>query len=138
MISLEQIRLLQDKVKAAVTRIDELKNENDNLKRNLETHLGRIEELEDLINDFKNAQTEIEQGIVSALNQLDQIEDDVVKDSVKTEPQSTTETEPRPAGEEISIREELPSQGMDTSENDIDEPSVAEDSDNSTNELDIF
>jgi chromosome segregation ATPase len=79
MITLDQIRRLQDKVETAVKRITELKNENNTLKNELDRHLHRIKELEDLINEFKDAQTEIEAGILSALDQLDRIENDSVE-----------------------------------------------------------
>ena len=77
MITLDQIRKLDDKVQAAVRRIRELKTENGALEKRLGQYERRIEELEVLIKTFKEDQAEIEKGIVNALSQLDHLEDDL-------------------------------------------------------------
>lgn len=73
MISLEQIRQLDKKVAAAVQLIDELRRENNSLKEKLGTYQKRIDELEILISQFKEDQGEIEEGIVHALQQLEDL-----------------------------------------------------------------
>lgn len=73
MISLDQIKKLDAKVTSAVRLIDELRKENNSLKEKLGSYQSRIEELEVLISDFKEDQGEIEEGIVHALEQLEQL-----------------------------------------------------------------
>ena len=77
MVTLEQIKLLDNKVHEAVTRIDALNKENSALKSKLETYQHRIDELEKLIETFKKDQGEIEEGIKSALDELNKLEDDL-------------------------------------------------------------
>ena len=79
MITLDQIRTLEKKVHTAVSRIADLKHENSVLKEKLESYEQRIGELETKISDFKQDQSEIEKGILSALDQLDQLEDNVAR-----------------------------------------------------------
>lgn len=74
MISLEQIKTLDDKVKKAVGVIGDLRAENTKLKQKLNDYQSRIEELEQLIEDFKRDQGAIEQGILDAIDQLDHLE----------------------------------------------------------------
>ena len=75
MITIDQIKKLDQKVQAAVRLISSLREENGSLKSNLDAYQKRIGELEVLIDQFKKDQIEIENGIVSALAQLDQLED---------------------------------------------------------------
>ncbi len=107
MITLEQIRQLEQRVQAAVSRIATLKNENALLREKLESYEGRILELENSIAAFKRDQSEIEQGIVSALSQLDQLEDDVLESSATSSPDEMTGT---PIHEEESDRGEAESE----------------------------
>ena len=80
MLTLDQIRLLERKVNAAVTRIAALREENSVLEGKLEKALDKIDELEARIDRFKDDQAEIEQGILSALGQLDKLEDIAASD----------------------------------------------------------
>lgn len=77
MISLEQIRTLETKVHKAVNMLTAVQEENQLLRSKLGTYENRIEELEFMIEEFKEDQSEIEQGIISALNHLDHLEDAV-------------------------------------------------------------
>jgi len=79
MISLKQIQLLAEKVDKAVSLISLLKEENRTLKNTLEKSQKRIREFEDLINAFKNDQSEIEQTVLSAIHKLDTLEDEVAE-----------------------------------------------------------
>ncbi len=132
MISVEQIQKLEAKVLQAVEVIKSLREENSLLKGKLSGYEKRIEELEILIDSFKQDQTNIEEGIINALNQLDLLEDIVSEsDSEKSE--------------------DLPSDDVDVTGNEPQEEavSVTEDSEEETgirieespaaeNELDIF
>ncbi len=76
MITLDQIKLLDRKVRKAIDKISLLTNENKMLQNKLDDYQLRIEELEILMDSFKEDQGEIENGIIEALNQLEIIEDD--------------------------------------------------------------
>lgn len=88
MITLEQIQLLEQKVHQAVKKIAVLKEENAGLKEKLSSYSGRIEELEVLIDSFKRDQGKIEEGILSAIRQLDTIEQSVASEAAN--PSSTS------------------------------------------------
>ena len=74
MISLEQIRLLEQKVTSAVELIRVLKEENATLRRGLDSAQRRMKELETLVEGFKTDQKEIESVIVRTLANLDDLE----------------------------------------------------------------
>ena len=76
MISLDQIHTLDEKVKKAVEVINQLRQENLALKERLQDYQTRIEDLEKLIETFKNDQGMIEEGILNAIEQLDNLEGD--------------------------------------------------------------
>jgi hypothetical protein len=75
MITLEHIKKLDEKVRLAVGLIGTLRNDNAALQKKLDQYEKRIGELEVLIESFKKDQTEIENGIVRALEALDELED---------------------------------------------------------------
>jgi FtsZ-binding cell division protein ZapB len=75
MISLEQIRLLEQKVTSAVELIRVLKEENATLRRGLDSAQRRMKELETLVEGFKTDQKEIESVIVRTLHNLDDLEE---------------------------------------------------------------
>ena len=75
MISLEQIRLLEQKVTSAVELIRVLKEENATLRRGLDSAQRRMKELETLVEGFKTDQKEIESVIVRTLRNLDDLEE---------------------------------------------------------------
>ena len=77
MVSLDQIKKLEDRVNKAVHLIGILKEENAVLRTTLETTQVRIGELEELIAVFKADQAQIESGILSAIERLDTLEDDL-------------------------------------------------------------
>ena len=78
MITLDQIKQLDHKVRKAIDKINTLNSENNMLQEKLDNYQLRIEELEVLIDTFKEDQGEIENGIIDALNQLDILEDNIV------------------------------------------------------------
>jgi peptidoglycan hydrolase CwlO-like protein len=79
MISLEQIRLLENKITKAVELIKSLKDENKTLRRAVNSAQTRMRDLEKLVGDFKSDQQEIEQCILRALENLDRLEEEVVE-----------------------------------------------------------
>ena len=75
MISLEQVKLLESKVTKAIDYVKTVTEENFRLKGKLDSYQKRIDELEVLIQQFKEEQGKIEDGILSALDRLNQFED---------------------------------------------------------------
>ena len=80
MLSLEQIKRLEDKVFKAVELIKALKEENNILKSELNSANSRTDELEAIISDFRSNQNEIEEGIVKAIRQLEDLDNISVSD----------------------------------------------------------
>lgn len=89
MITLDQIKQLDTKVRKAIDKINSLKSENNILLEKLDTYQLRIEELEILIDTFKEDQGEIEHGIIDALNQLDILEDNTIVPGENSEHEET-------------------------------------------------
>ncbi|MDR0689134.1 MAG: cell division protein ZapB [Spirochaetaceae bacterium] len=79
MVTLEQVKLLETKVVKALDFVNQVTGENTLLKKKLDTYQKRIDELEVLIQRFKEDQGRIEEGIISALSRLNQFEDAVEK-----------------------------------------------------------
>ncbi|MDR2865707.1 MAG: cell division protein ZapB [Spirochaetaceae bacterium] len=79
MISIGQIRLLESRVIKAIEYVDRVTEENTLLKNKLDSCQKRIDELEVNIQRFKEDQGKIEEGIISALDRLNQFEDDMDK-----------------------------------------------------------
>ena len=79
MVSLEQVRLLESKVAKAIDYVKKVTDENTSLKGKLDSYQKRIDELEVLIQQFKEEQGRIEDGILSALDRLNQFEDALEK-----------------------------------------------------------
>jgi chromosome segregation ATPase len=86
MVTLEQVKLLESKVAKALEFVGQvsgentlLKDENILLKEKLDTYQKRIDELEVLIANFREEQGRIEEGILNALDRLNQFEDAIQK-----------------------------------------------------------
>ena len=80
MITLEQIRRLEKGVHNAVATISAVKGENALLQQKLAGYEKRIAELEARLLEFKESQSEIERGLLAALDQLDTLEDEVFEE----------------------------------------------------------
>lgn len=100
MITLEQIKLLENKITRAIELIRVLKEENSTLRKGLESAQKRMKELESLVDGFKTDQREIESVIVRALQHLDELEEAASAarkpDSNGKRPSSAAEEPPRP------------------------------------------
>jgi hypothetical protein len=79
MVSLEQVKLLETKVSRAIDYVERVTGENALLQGKLESYQKRIDELEVLVQRFKEDQGRIEDGILSALDRLNQFEDAIEK-----------------------------------------------------------
>ena len=75
MISLEQVKLLESKVSRTIDYVKKVNEENTALKAKLDSYQKRIDDCEILIQRFKEDQSRIEDGILSALDRLNQFED---------------------------------------------------------------
>ncbi|MDR2746916.1 MAG: cell division protein ZapB [Treponema sp.] len=110
MVTLEQVKLLETKVVRAIEYVERISRENSQLQGKLDSYQKRIDELEVLIQQFREDQGRIEEGILAALERLNRFEDAIEK-SIADPPVSGPEPKvpPRrpekpasPAGEELS------------------------------------
>ena len=127
MITLDQIKQLDIKVRKAIGIINSLTDENKMLQNKLDEYQLRIEELEILIDSFKEDQGEIENGIIDALNQLEIIDDDRKTSDSDSEEQDIEQENVKVISDDEP--ESLSEENSDTPE---------ENKDNSDIELDIF
>ncbi len=141
MINMDQVRTLELKVKQTVQLIVHLRQENDSLRGKLSDTEVRLQELELLLEGFKATQNEMESGIRSALQELDNLEnasEAVISHlSVESQPaeesmrpvspgempleatvETVSQTHPVPPSVELED-EEFQSQPEDTPENDF-------------------
>ncbi|MDR1277534.1 MAG: cell division protein ZapB [Treponema sp.] len=79
MVSLEQVKLLENKVAKTIEYVERVTGENTVLQEKLDSYQQRIDELEVLVQRFKEDQGRIEDGILSALDRLNQFEDAIEK-----------------------------------------------------------
>lgn len=77
MLNLDQVRLLENRVEKAVTKIQSLTAENTHVRLQLSGLQTRVNELEGLVRAFKDDQGRIEEGILNALDRLSAFEDSV-------------------------------------------------------------
>jgi len=108
MVSLEQVKLLESKVTNTIEYVKKVTGENAKLKEKLDSYQKRIEELEVLVQQFKENQGRIEDGILSALDKLNQFEDalesKLSKESIlPTESKHTAANTPDTAKKELDI-----------------------------------
>ncbi len=75
MLTLDQVRLLENRVEKAVGKITSLTDENTLLRNQLSGLQTRVSELEGLVRTFRDDQGRIEEGILSALDRLSAFED---------------------------------------------------------------
>ncbi len=89
MISLDQVLMLQKKVETAVEKIaflkgqiEQLKSENDALHTKCAELTKALDEKTELVSSLESNQGKIEEGILSALNRLDTVENSLLDGSV--------------------------------------------------------
>lgn len=114
MSSIDQILLLQKKVNTAVEKIkqmndlvSQLKSENDALRRKCAELTNSLEDKTELVSSMEAEQSQIEESIRRALDQLDEVENSVLASVVEnTEP--VRETPPQPEPQETQVPEQNP------------------------------
>jgi hypothetical protein len=96
MITLEQVKLLESKAIRAIEYVERVSRENAQLQGKLDSYQKRIDELEVVIRQFKEDQSRIEEGVLAALDRLNQFED-AVERSLSPEGKKTQKTARTPA-----------------------------------------
>jgi len=142
MISLEQVQLLETKVARAVEYVQKVTAENAalssdraGLQTKLEANQKRIDELEVLVMRFKEDQGRIEDGILSALNRLNQFEE-AFENSLK---EKTPGKKPASKTREKSPPQSSPSETyFEISKEEAEKNAELDDDLSSAGELDIF
>jgi len=143
MVSLEQVKLLESKVTNVIDHVKKVTGENSKLKEKLSSYQKRIEDLEVLVQQFKENQGRIEDGILSALDRLNQFEDALEsklsigsKPSVELPPiENKPSIESKPSTESKPPVKSGPSRETKTPDKAADEEKT---SDTTKEELDIF
>ncbi len=79
MISLDQVMLLERKVESAVAKIQQLQAENDALRKQCSELTNALSSKSEQLSSFETDQSQIESGILKALDRLNQIENTVLK-----------------------------------------------------------
>lgn len=134
MVSIEQVKLLESRVIKTIDFVDQVTEENALLKSKLESCQKRIDELEVLIQRFKEDQAKIEDGIISALDRLNKFEDDMDKGITRVKP------EPHPPKRETHLRRQAPPSVDDSGESFVlkEKPYVSADGTADGDDLEIF
>jgi len=153
MISLEQVQELETKVAKAIEYVQRVNSENAallseraGLQLKLEANQKRLDELELLVMRFKEDQGRIEDGIVAALDRLNQFEEAFEKSlnekslKEKTAPKKTHAKKEKPAEPESDSSEFFEISADKTKENAelADSDSLDTDLDPQDKDLDIF
>jgi FtsZ-binding cell division protein ZapB len=118
MVTLEQVKLLETRVTQAIEYVKRVTEENTFLKGKMDSCQKRVDELEALIQQFKEEQSQIESGILSALDRLNHFEDAVgakppeeskspAKSRASEVPDGDTETDSGAENENFSDNGEL-------------------------------
>lgn len=125
MITLEQIRALESRVRDAVGYIDALKNENTTLKTRLDEARRKVTELEDRVQRISEDQSAIEESVLSALSELDRIEDRLTSPEVVQPPEQSPQASPPVA--EAHPGDAATDSAQDTADGDPSPPAEAAD-----------
>lgn len=106
MLTNDQLRILQERVQSAVSRIRTLYEENKMLKRKLSSYEKRVADLEAHFSSVQEGQSEMEKGILSALDSLDQLEDEFTPSPVS---QHTSPPSPHTSSQSNNLIDDLDS-----------------------------
>ncbi|MDR2097453.1 MAG: cell division protein ZapB [Spirochaetaceae bacterium] len=140
MVTVEQVRQLEARVGKAIDYVNKVTDENTLLKNKLDSYQRRIDELEVLIQRFKEDQGRIEEGILSALERLNRFEDDVHKTITPSASQMTETVNevPSPAPARKNIDNVEDNNFVSSSSGEDETNSDEADSEDEASELDIF
>ena len=140
MITLEQVKLLEEKVESLISVVKSLYIERDSLKGTLAQKEKRLEELEATLHSFEIAQAKIEESVMSTLNQLDVFENSVTHDLPASESQTIQSEEFSLSDTSESTQTEINHQDVNAedSHNDGFTKNEASKEDDSDKQMDIF
>lgn len=137
MVTMEHVLQLEARVAKAIDYVNKITDENTLLKTKLDNYQQRIDELEVLIQRFREDQGRIEECILSALERLNRFEDDVQK--AIPQPPPVINLPDRLSGEEDDSEPDDDDADDDDLEDDDDDPlGPDDDGDSEESELDIF
>ncbi len=91
MITLDQVLTLEQKVESAVVKIQQLQAENDALRKQCAELTNALSSKSEQLSSFESNQSQIESGILNALDRLNQIENSVLKVAGQDAVQSQTQ-----------------------------------------------
>jgi chromosome segregation ATPase len=116
MVTIEQVKLLEDKVSRAVDYVKRLTDENTLLAEKVENYHARIEELETAITLFKEEQNKIEECVLQSLDQLSKVESDAEARAAETKERENEITDEESAPEDATAEnEETPEETPESS-----------------------
>jgi FtsZ-binding cell division protein ZapB len=141
MITLEQIRLLEERVRRAVDRISALQEENGELRKKSEEYEARVGELEARIDRFTRDQNQIEDGIKKAIDSLEGIAEADASGETAPEVPAQESSQDEPGSSEDAAEQgtsEEPASALTEPTHPKDEEPETGSSVEETNELDIF
>ena len=94
MISLDQVKLLEQKVESAVAKIQQLQAENDALRTKVTELTNAVSAKSEQLSSFESEQDQIESGIKKALDRLSSIENTVLKTAFSIDKNSQAASKP--------------------------------------------
>ena len=94
MISLDQVKLLEQKVESAVAKIQQLQAENDALRTKVTELTNAVSAKSEQLSSFESEQDQIESGIKKALDRLSSIENTVLKTAFSIDKNSQATSKP--------------------------------------------
>lgn len=94
MISLDQVKLLEQKVESAVAKIQQLQAENDALRTKVTELTNAVSAKSEQLSSFESEQDQIESGIKKALDRLSSIESTVLKTAFSIDKNSQAASKP--------------------------------------------
>lgn len=94
MISLDQVKLLEQKVESAVAKIQQLQAENDALRTKVTELTNAVSVKSEQLSSFESEQDQIESGIKKALDRLSSIENTVLKTAFSIDKNSQAASKP--------------------------------------------
>jgi hypothetical protein len=141
MITLEQVKLLEEKVESLISVVKSLYGERDSLKETLTQKESRIEELEAVLHSFEISQAKIEESVMNALNQLDVFESSCTHNSSQSISSSESVSSEGSSLSNTSNSEQIPTSSSDAiTQQEISSESSTQrtDVDDSDKQMDIF
>ncbi|MCR5764138.1 MAG: cell division protein ZapB [Treponema sp.] len=134
MISLDQVLLLQKKVETAVEKIaflkgqiEQLKSENDALHTKCAELTKALDEKTELVSSLESNQGKIEEGIISALNRLDTMENSILDGSASPDNQNQESSDSQ---EQVTFDQQAPIETEQAADSSSEESNQAEQTSN--------